>query len=607
LTQLADAVNQSPKVQQLRAMAEMTNSLAPVVQTKSTEEEEKSPAQRKPLDEEKLTQTKSKLDEEKTLQGRFEGSPAAVQRKEADVPSPNRTGLPDGLKSGIESLSGISLDGVKVHYNSSQPAQLNALAYAQGSEIHVAPGQEKHLPHEAWHVVQQAQGRVQPTMQMKAGVPVNDDKGLEHEADVMGARAAQLKKIPDPSGSPKGARATSDSNVVQRMVGFEFETKWDLRRPALMAWNPDTPLVRGTNWQMSPDEIAGRDAKIEFKTDAFDVDAPNAQATVDSIEATFASLTKYIQARLLPLNQGQFSPLATQLPAANGVQVQPSGPLTAKPQATGGVRSDLVFSFLKDLASAHQPRDLMPGAQKKEKLGSVLNRVSGEMDERSQTSREYWGVVALLANLILRFQADKDKALEEYREWRTQTQKDLDEQYQAWVLKYSPGEEAQETKKTQVREHFTQLSLEKREEIRKERAPSYAKARASALPRVAFNELPQVAIGNLLRDVLQAAGLQSPADGALRMFPLGMKRNAVFQQTIAQWIASIQQQIPMGQEGELWSKRSLGTGPVGKGTTRGTGIPFELRGIPGPVPHDEGLEFALPFIAYFEELNRRKR
>ena len=103
---------------------------------------------------------------------------------------PNTTGLPDGLKSGIEALSGISMDGVNVDYNSSQPAQLNALAYAQGRDIHVAPGQERHLPHEAWHVVQQAQGRVKPTMQMKDGVPVNDDKGLEHEADVMGAKAA---------------------------------------------------------------------------------------------------------------------------------------------------------------------------------------------------------------------------------------------------------------------------------------------------------------------------------------------------------------------------------------------------------------------------------
>jgi hypothetical protein len=101
----------------------------------------------------------------------------------------NNTGLPNQLKSGIESLSGMNMDHVKVNYNSDKTAQLNAHAYAQGSEIHIALGQEQHLPHEAWHVVQQAQGRVKPTMQMKSGIPVNDDVGLEHEADVMGAQA----------------------------------------------------------------------------------------------------------------------------------------------------------------------------------------------------------------------------------------------------------------------------------------------------------------------------------------------------------------------------------------------------------------------------------
>jgi len=106
-----------------------------------------------------------------------------IQQKE------NKTGLPDNLKSGIENLSGFSMDNTRVHYNSSKPAQLNAFAYARGSDIHVAPGQEKHLPHEAWHVVQQAQGRVKPTMQMKGDVQVNDDKALEKEADVMGSSA----------------------------------------------------------------------------------------------------------------------------------------------------------------------------------------------------------------------------------------------------------------------------------------------------------------------------------------------------------------------------------------------------------------------------------
>lgn len=103
---------------------------------------------------------------------------------------PSRGGLPGDLQAGIESLSGMDVSDVQVHRNSDKPAQLNALAYAQGNDIHLAPGQEHHLPHEAWHVVQQRQGRVEPTMQM-AGVGVNDDAALEEEADRMGAQAVQ--------------------------------------------------------------------------------------------------------------------------------------------------------------------------------------------------------------------------------------------------------------------------------------------------------------------------------------------------------------------------------------------------------------------------------
>lgn len=125
-------------------------------------------------------------EEEKQLKKAPSGGIAQLEQGEKTA---NNTGMPDNLKSGLENMSGMDLSDVKVHYNSDKPAQLNALAYAQGSDIHVGPGQEQHLPHEGWHVVQQRQGRVQATMQMKEGVPVNDDPGLEHEADVMGAKA----------------------------------------------------------------------------------------------------------------------------------------------------------------------------------------------------------------------------------------------------------------------------------------------------------------------------------------------------------------------------------------------------------------------------------
>ncbi len=122
----------------------------------------------------------------------------------------NDTGLPDNLKSGVESLSGLSLDAVKVHYNSAQPAQLQALAFAQGTDIHVGPGQEQHLPHEAWHIVQQMQGRVTPTAQA-SGAQVNDDAGLENEADVMGAKASQSADV------AQRKRGTS-ADVLQRVI-----------------------------------------------------------------------------------------------------------------------------------------------------------------------------------------------------------------------------------------------------------------------------------------------------------------------------------------------------------------------------------------------------
>lgn len=159
-------------------------------------------------------ETAQRVEEEEPLQGKFE----TAQREEKA--KPNNTGLPDQLKSGIESMSGMSMDHVKVHYNSDKPAQLNAHAYAQGSEIHVAPGQEQHLPHEAWHVVQQAQGRVKPTMQMKMGVPVNDDVGLEAEADVMGAKAMTHISVPTQATESK-QRSTPVAQL--NIVGGGYE------------------------------------------------------------------------------------------------------------------------------------------------------------------------------------------------------------------------------------------------------------------------------------------------------------------------------------------------------------------------------------------------
>jgi hypothetical protein len=144
--------------------------------------------------------------------------PSAEDRQanfRAGVAGRNDTGLPDRLKAGIESLSGFSMDDVRVHYASSKPAQLEALAYAQGSNIYVAPGEERHLPHEAWHVVQQKRGRLRATTQSR-GAAVNDDPGLEREADVLGARA--LGSGPAACAPARGAIGAPAAGLTQRVV-----------------------------------------------------------------------------------------------------------------------------------------------------------------------------------------------------------------------------------------------------------------------------------------------------------------------------------------------------------------------------------------------------
>ncbi|BGI51681.1 MAG: hypothetical protein HamCj_00900 [Candidatus Hamiltonella defensa (Ceratovacuna japonica)] len=132
------------------------------------------------------------------------------------------TGLPEPLKTNMESLSGVDLSDVQVHPNSEKPVQLDALAYAQGNHIYLGLGQEQHLPHEAWHVVQQKQGRVTPTGQMKEGFWVNDNPVLEKEADECVKKAHQTgSNVAPPSPSRP---AVSHSTVVQTKVD-NFELK----------------------------------------------------------------------------------------------------------------------------------------------------------------------------------------------------------------------------------------------------------------------------------------------------------------------------------------------------------------------------------------------
>lgn len=239
LNNLAEAGPQATQLHAIQARADASPSVAaanrlsglqtPTTQRQEADEEEPlqgkfGTVQRQEAEEEeepmqgKFATVQRQAAEEDELQMKAVGAPEQTTQLQAEAaPRKNETGLPDKLKSGIESLSGISMDNVRVHYNSSKPAQLNAYAYAQGTDIHVGPGQEKHLPHEAWHVVQQAQGRVSPTMQMKGGVLVNADAGLEGEADLMGGEALSALEATQ-LRSRHGLSPTTEQGVGERSM-----------------------------------------------------------------------------------------------------------------------------------------------------------------------------------------------------------------------------------------------------------------------------------------------------------------------------------------------------------------------------------------------------
>lgn len=135
----------------------------------------------------------------------------ARQRDRVPSEKPNLTGIPGRMKNQFEAASGLSFDDVRVHYRSDRPAQLRALAFTQGNQVYIGPGQERHLGHELGHIIQQKRGRVAPTAH-DMGYPVNDDPALEREADRLAAGTEAVSGPPSPAVQAQ----TGASRIIQR-------------------------------------------------------------------------------------------------------------------------------------------------------------------------------------------------------------------------------------------------------------------------------------------------------------------------------------------------------------------------------------------------------
>lgn len=250
--------------------------MKPVVQRQEIPEDEE-PLQSKfakPLQRQEIPE------EEELLQGKFESKPEQEICPSCSEPTikreENLTGLPDNIKAGVENLSGIDMSDVRVRYNSDKPAEVGALAYTQGIDIHVASGQERHLPHEMWHVVQQKQGKVQPTKNFNK-ILINDDLELEREADLNGTKILQKMHSLESTASEEEPHIENGTNsqIIQRDVGFEFETGWQVDHAEVI--NKNSPLeyfplkkkdkigtINFDGYKMEADEAGEGLSEIEF-------------------------------------------------------------------------------------------------------------------------------------------------------------------------------------------------------------------------------------------------------------------------------------------------------------------------------------------------------
>ncbi|MFT6231129.1 MAG: hypothetical protein ACJAZO_001635 [Myxococcota bacterium] len=150
------------------------------------------------------------------------------------VQLPASGGRPLGAKSRarFEATFGEDFSGVRIH-ETSAVAKMGARAFTRGSQIYFAPGQytpgssagDKLLGHELTHVIQQKGGRVKATTSVD-GMAVNDNAGLESEADSMGAMAASGMSVSVRGGSGgKGAGQMKADGATAQFDGGTSEDR----------------------------------------------------------------------------------------------------------------------------------------------------------------------------------------------------------------------------------------------------------------------------------------------------------------------------------------------------------------------------------------------
>jgi hypothetical protein len=144
-------------------------------------------------------------------------------------------GLPGPVKERMESAFGADFSRVRIHEDGAA-GKVGAEAFTRGNDLHFAPGRfqpdtekgQQLIGHELAHVVQQSQGRVSASFQAK-GLAINDDAGLEAEADAQGARAARGEKVANLGREVDcGFGTIAQCYVEQKLSGKDWRVSDDL-------------------------------------------------------------------------------------------------------------------------------------------------------------------------------------------------------------------------------------------------------------------------------------------------------------------------------------------------------------------------------------------
>ena len=198
--------------------------------------------------------------------------PRFLTSLDSETESESKEQMPEEVQAKMENSFGQDFSNVNIHTDSDQAKNIGAQAYAQGNNIHFAPGQynpgsksgQELLGHELTHVVQQSQGKVQPGEVHGKGLNINNDPALEKEADEMGKLASEGKmtsvnQYSENSIQKKDAALPVDHDSTRKLVSDQAanvkigtQLQYKLEQYAEELWTADTKQT--FHWTVENDQ-----------------------------------------------------------------------------------------------------------------------------------------------------------------------------------------------------------------------------------------------------------------------------------------------------------------------------------------------------------------